>query len=246
MRASSLSVLSWLCCRRRVVRCDKPSKAPSSTREILFCWRSRLVKLSYPTNAPSWRTLIWFWARRRWLGTLDQVFEVGMEVRCRRWQSTKTSPDSVDSKQLGVTNLRGPDLLWRRAPRTLPLFKHVQNNSNLSWFVHGQWCLKDGLSRNVHKNKSIPVPCKLESRFFKASAPPWSFHLDGRQHQEQQRGYEEKGDHAHPEPYTVFFSAARAWAKAGFCGDSCWAWKHSRSKVNRVAVDGSQLVLDLS
>lgn len=125
IRASSLRVVRRLCCNRRVLSRVKPWKAPSSTWRIWFCWRSRLVKLSYPRKAPSWRILIRFRARRRCLGFLDQEFAGGMKVSCRSWQSMKIFPDSFSSEQLGDTSPEGPDLLWRRTPRTLTLIlKH--------------------------------------------------------------------------------------------------------------------------
>lgn len=88
IRVSSLSVSRRLCCSSSVVRCVRPWKAPSSTKEIWFCCRSRLVTLSYPKKVPSRRTFMWLRARRRCLGGLDQVCEAGTVVRRRSWQST--------------------------------------------------------------------------------------------------------------------------------------------------------------
>lgn len=132
MRASSLSVPRRLCCSSKVVRRVRPRKASSSTWEIWFCCKSRLVKLSYPKKAPSRSTLMRLRARRRCLGSLDQVCELGMEVKRRSWQSTKTSPESVDSEQSGATRPEGPDLLWRPTPLALIVFKHKKFNS---WLV---------------------------------------------------------------------------------------------------------------
>lgn len=184
MRASSLSVPSRLCCNSRVVRCLRPWKAPSSTKEIWFCCKSRVVKLSYPKKAPSWRTLIRLRAKRRCLGCSDQVCEAGMERRCRSWQSTKTSWDSINSE-----HSEGPDLLWRPAPLTLKVLKHTDSEFMAchSWHmvirVGEKWC-----EQITAKFKSIPVSCELVSCSSEASAPPWFFHLDGWQQEEEEQG----------------------------------------------------------
>lgn len=105
MSASSLSVPRRLCCNSSVVSCVRSWNAPSSTSEIWFCCRSRLVNVSYPEKVPSRRILMRFRARRRCLGGLDHVCEVGTEASCLSWQSTKTSCDSMDSEQSAAASL---------------------------------------------------------------------------------------------------------------------------------------------
>lgn len=67
-------------------------------------------------------------AKRRCLGDLDHVCEVGTNVRRLSWQSTKTSRDSVDSEQSATASLEGPDLPWRPLPLTL-VVERARNKS---------------------------------------------------------------------------------------------------------------------